>query len=102
MVSHPKLRPFIALPPDYQNPAPDRVSRITRLTQMPSYAIAAVAEPLTELPLISRARLLSVRPLPITFFRPNSGHKQYKPEETLRGVVLHEERVLDRVAFSDA
>jgi hypothetical protein len=77
MMSHPKPRPFIALPPDYQNPAPDHVSRITHLTQMPSHAsIAALAEPLTELPIICRARSLSVRPLPITFFRPKSGHEQ--------------------------
>jgi hypothetical protein len=53
------------------------VSRITHLTQMPSHAsIAALAEPLTELPIICRARSLSVRPLPITFFRPKSGHEQ--------------------------
>jgi hypothetical protein len=77
MMSHPKLRPFIVLPPDYQNPAPDHVSRITHLTQTPSYiSIAAVSEPLTELATISRARSLSVRPLPITFIRPRLGHKQ--------------------------
>jgi hypothetical protein len=67
----------MVLPPDYQNPAPDHVSRITHLTQMPSYvSSAAVAEQLTELPIIGRARSLSVRPLPITFFRPRSGYKQ--------------------------
>jgi hypothetical protein len=77
MMSHPKFRPFIVLPSDYQNPAPDHVSRITHLTQVPSYVpIAAVSKPLTQLPIISRARSLSVRPLPITFFRPRSGYKQ--------------------------
>ncbi|QWG18216.1 hypothetical protein KMZ68_25330 [Bradyrhizobium sediminis] len=56
---------------------------------------------MTELLVISAAGSLSVRPLPITFFRPISAHKQAQMEQAMRGVVFAGERELEPMQFPD-
>src|SRR5712691_11090201 len=64
-------------------------------------SVAAAAEQATELPIISRARSLQVRPLPTMFLRPRSEHQQKQGEDTMRGVVFTGERGLELMQFPD-
>ncbi|QWG23273.1 hypothetical protein KMZ93_25645 [Bradyrhizobium sediminis] len=56
---------------------------------------------MTELLVIGAGRSLSVRPLPITFFRPISIHRQAQTEQAMRGVVFAGERELEPMQFPD-